>query len=76
VPKRQDHPDRAQILLRGPGKAWWHDESGTPITRRSHTAQLRSLCVLLDSAIEPLQVLANPVKRDLELCTGPKARPR
>lgn len=52
MPQRQDNPDRAEILLRGPGTAWWRDENGTPITRRSRTAQLRSLCVLLDDLLD------------------------
>jgi hypothetical protein len=70
VPKRQDNPERSEILLREPGTAWWHDESGTPITRRSRTAQLRSLCVLLDSAIDA-QPLADEVIAACGEASGP-----
>jgi hypothetical protein len=53
-------PKRGDIVVHGPGTAWWHDETGVPITRPSRAAQLRSLCVLLDAAID-VQPLADQV---------------
>jgi hypothetical protein len=72
VPKCQDTPNRAEILLHGPGTAWWHDESGRPIMRPSRTAQLRSLRVVLDSAIDA-QPLADEV---IAACGEPKGPSR
>lgn len=63
-------PKRADIVTHGPGTAWWHDETGASVTRPTRAAQLRSLCVLLDSAIDA-QPLADQVIAACGEPTGP-----
>jgi hypothetical protein len=52
--------ESGEVLVNGPGDAWWHDEQGDPVARPTRADQLRSLIETLDQAIAA-QPLADEV---------------